>query len=218
MIKAILFDLDGTLLDTLDDLANSVNYALEFSGLSKRSREEIRRFVGNGVQTLMKRALPETHKEDSKAKQIMLEAFSTHYEVHSNDLTAPYYGILEMLETLSLSSYRLAVLSNKPHEALVDLCHKHFNNQFEKVYGAREGVPKKPSSIPLLSLIEEMGLSPQEVIYVGDSEVDIETAKNANVEIIAVNWGFRDDGDLKALAPDKIVSHPDEIVAYVLSK
>lgn len=218
MIKAVIFDLDGTLLDTLDDLTNSVNEALRLENFSLRSKEEVRSFIGNGAQSLLKRALPEAYKNDEIIKQKMLAHFTKHYKVHNNDLTKPYYGILDMLDTLSLSSYRLAILSNKPHEALVYLCEQHFQGRFEKVYGAREGVAKKPSKEPLLNLISEMELQPEQVLYIGDSEVDIETAKSAKVKVLAVTWGFRNKDFLMKKNPDSIVDHPDEIVAYVLSR
>lgn len=217
MIKAVIFDLDGTLLNTIEDLANSVNYALASQGFSTHSLERIRSFVGNGVEMLIKRALPEEYKEDEAVMEKSLGLFSAHYKVHGDDFTKPYFGILDMLETLTLSGYQLAVLSNKPHEPLLMLCDKHFNGIFEKAYGAREGVLKKPAKAPLLNLISELGLLPEEVIYIGDSEVDILTAQNAQVKVLAVTWGFRDEDYLKTYKPDGLLNYPDELVAYLLS-
>lgn len=216
MIKAVIFDLDGTLLDTLQDLADSVNLALASHQLPPRSIEEIRAFVGNGVNTLIRRALPQDLTEEEKIHQKVLDSFMEIYQENKDKTTKLYAGIEDMLETLDLSGYRMAILSNKPHYHLVPICKKYFSYPFAFIYGQREGIPKKPDKISLLSIIDEMGLKKEEVIYVGDSEVDIKTAKNADVKVIAVSWGFRDDKFLKNLMPDALVNHPDELVAYLL--
>ena len=218
MIKAVIFDLDGTLLDTLQDLADSVNLALKTHQLPPRSTEEIRAFVGNGVNTLIKRSLPQDLAEEERIHQKVLDSFMELYQKNKDKTTKPYPGIEDMLETLDLSGYNMAILSNKPHYHLVPICQKYFSYPFAFVYGQREGIPKKPDKSALLSIIEEMGVKKEETIYVGDSEVDIETAKNANVKVVAVSWGFRDDDFLKILRPDALVSHPDELVAYLLEQ
>lgn len=216
MIKAVIFDLDGTLLDTLQDLADSVNLALKTHQLPPRSLEEIRAFVGNGVNTLIKRSLPQDLAEDEKIHQKVLDSFMEIYQANKDKTTKLYPGIEDMLETLALSGYDMAILSNKPHYHLVPICQKYFSYPFAFVYGQREGIPKKPDKNSLLSIIDEMGLKKEEVIYVGDSEVDIKTAKNADVKVIAVSWGFRDYEFLEKLIPDALVTHPDELVAYLL--
>lgn len=215
MIKAVIFDLDGTLLDTLQDLADSVNLALKTHQLPPRSTEEIRAFVGNGVNILIRRALPQDLAEDEKIHQKVLDSFMEIYQENKDKTTKLYPGIEDMLETLALSGYDMAILSNKPHYHLVPICQKYFSYPFAFVYGQREGIPKKPDKISLLSIIDEMGLKKEEVIYVGDSEVDIKTAKNADVKVIAVSWGFRDYEFLEKLMPDALVAHPDELVAYL---
>ena len=215
MIKAVIFDLDGTLLDTLQDLADSVNLALKTHQLPPRSTEEIRAFVGNGVNILIRRALPQDLAEDEKIHQKVLDSFMEIYQENKDKTTKLYPGIEDMLETLALSGYDMAILSNKPHYHLVPICQKYFSYPFAFVYGQREGIPKKPDKISLLSIIDEMGLKKEEVIYVGDSEVDIKTAKNADVKVIAVSWGFRDYEFLEKLMPDALVTHPDELVAYL---
>ena len=216
MIKAVIFDLDGTLLDTLQDLADSVNLALKTHQLPPRSLEEIRAFVGNGVNTLIKRSLPQDLAEDEKIHQKVLDSFMEIYQANKDKTTKLYPGIEDMLETLALSGYDMAILSNKPHYHLVPICQKYFSYPFAFVYGQRKGIPKKPDKNSLLSIIDEMGLKKEEVIYVGDSEVDIKTAKNADVKVIAVSWGFRDYEFLEKLIPDALVTHPDELVAYLL--
>ena len=215
MIKAVIFDLDGTLLDTLQDLADSVNLALKTHQLPPRSTEEIRAFVGNGVNILIRRALPQDLAEDEKIHQKVLDSFMEIYQENKDKTTKLYPGIEDMLETLALSGYDMAILSNKPHYHLVPICQKYFSYPFAFVYGQREGIPKKPDKISLLSIIDEMGLKKEEVIYVGDSEVDIKTAKHADVKVIAVSWGFRDYEFLEKLMPDALVAHPDELVAYL---
>lgn len=215
MIKAVIFDLDGTLLDTLQDLADSVNLALKTHQLPPRSTEEIRAFVGNGVNILIRRALPQDLAEDEKIHQKVLDSFMEIYQENKDKTTKLYPGIEDMLETLALSGYDMAILSNKPHYHLVPICQKYFSYPFAFIYGQREGIPKKPDKISLLSIIDEMGLKKEEVIYVGDSEVDIKTAKNADVKVIAVSWGFRDYEFLEKLMPDALVAHPDELVAYL---
>ena len=184
MKTAILFDLDGTLLNTLEDLKNSVNYALEACGYPTRTLEEIRRFVGNGAENLIIQSVPEG--EQASVPQVLAE-FRKHYVSHSNDLTAPYPGIPEVLAQLG-EKYPMAVVSNKPDKAVKELGKIYFPTLF--ALGETAQYPRKPAPDMLLAAQKELGAD--RFVYVGDSEVDVITAKNAGVPCLTVTWGFRD--------------------------
>lgn len=216
MIKGIIFDLDGTLLDTLEDLANSVNEALAEMQQPLRTLEEVRAFVGNGVKVLTKRALPEEKREDSLLHEQVLAHFTEIYARRKAENTEPYPGILDALETLALTGFKLGVLSNKPDDAVKPLCEKYFGTRFSVLQGTTPEGKKKPDPEGLLKIVEAWALSPSEVIYVGDSEVDIETSKRAGIRCIAVTWGFRDEDYLSSLAPEAMVSDAQELVAYCI--
>ncbi len=184
MKTAILFDLDGTLLNTLDDLKNSVNYALQACGYPTRTLEEIRRFVGNGAENLIFQSVPEG--EQGSVPQVLAQ-FRQHYVIHSNDLTAPYPGIPEVLAQLG-KKYPMAVVSNKPDKAVKELGRIYFPTLF--ALGETPNYPRKPAPDMLLAAQRELGAD--RFIYVGDSVVDVITAKNAGVPCLTVTWGFRD--------------------------
>ena len=187
--KLIIFDLDGTLLNTLSDLHRSVNFALESEGLPGRSIEEIRSFVGNGILNLVQRSVPSGTDEGKTLR--VFEAFKCHYALHSMDSTAAYDGIAELLEKLKASDCRLGVVSNKADAAAKPIIAHYFPDTFDCVVGERDGVRKKPAPDSVLELMRTLGCSPEESVYIGDSEVDILTAKNAGCDFIAVSWGFR---------------------------
>ena len=189
MKTAILFDLDGTLLNTLDDLKNSVNYALEACGYPTRTLEEIRRFVGNGAENLIFQSVPEG--EQGNVPQVLAQ-FRQHYALHSNDLTAPYPGIPEALAQLG-EKYPMAVVSNKPDKAVKELGRIYFPTLF--ALGETTEYPRKPAPDMLLAAQRELGAD--RFIYVGDSEVDVITAKNAGVPCLSVLWGFRDRDEIE---------------------
>ena len=184
MKTAILFDLDGTLLNTLDDLKNSVNYALQACGYPTRTLEEIRCFVGNGAENLIFQSVPDG--EQGNVPQVLAQ-FRQHYVIHSNDLTAPYPGIPEVLAQLG-KKYPMAVVSNKPDKAVKELGRIYFPTLF--ALGETSAYPRKPAPDMLLAAQRELGAD--RFIYVGDSEVDVITAKNAGVPCLTVTWGFRD--------------------------
>ncbi|MBE6564058.1 MAG: HAD family hydrolase [Ruminococcaceae bacterium] len=211
-----VFDLDGTILDTLDDLANSLNHALAHHGYPTRTRTEVRRFVGNGIAKLIARGVPEGTAEE-KTKQVH-ETFTEHYAVHCADNTKPYDGILALLRDLRTEGLKTAVLSNKADYAVQSLCEQYFPSLFDAAAGEKEGIRRKPAPDGVNAVLEAVGIDRGQAVYIGDSEVDIETAKNAGMDCIIVDWGFRDRGFLKDSGADVIVSTPDELKALLLAE
>lgn len=214
--NAVIFDLDGTLLDTLDDLRNAVNYALEQMGFARRSREEVKAFVGNGVAKLMERSVPAGTSPQDTAKALGI--FKSYYASHSKELTAPYPGIPETLKALRNRGCRLAVVSNKFDAAVKDLARDYFPGLMDLAAGENEaiGVPKKPDPTMVLQTLEGLGVSPERAVYVGDSDVDLQTAKNAGLPCISVTWGFRDREFLLQQGATTLISHPRELLELCL--
>lgn len=212
MYKAIVFDLDGTLLDTLDDLADAVGYALRNNGLPPRSLAQVRSFVGNGIVKLMQRAAGEHNADFDK----ILQDFRTYYGEHCRDKTKPYEGITELLQTLKARGVKTAVLSNKADFATKLLAKEYFGGLLELAAGENEaaGIRKKPAPDALFSIMRELGVSKAETAYVGDSEVDIQTARNAGVACISVSWGFKDEAFLLANGATRIARTPAELLRY----
>lgn len=210
-MKGILFDLDGTLLDTLDDLTAAVNVALEEFGYPLRSKAEVRRFVGNGVRRLMEQAVPQgLSGEDFEA---CFQAMRAYYADHNNVHTAPYPGVVEMLKELKNREIPMALVSNKPEGPVADLAGLHFPGIFAVTVGDSPLRERKPAPDMPLYALERLGLSPREAVYVGDSEVDVRTARNAGVPIAAVTWGFRDRELLESLLPEWLVDDTKELLA-----
>lgn len=209
MYKAVIFDLDGTLLDTLDDLASAVNYALSTYSLPQRSREEICSFIGNGAKKLILRA----SENDARSDEI-LESFRLYYKEHSADTTKPYEDVLEMLSSLKEKGIKTAVLSNKPDFLTTALSKKYFGDLIGFAQGEKEheGIPRKPAPDALFSVMETLGVAKEETVYVGDSDVDIKTAKNAGVDCISVTWGFKS----KAFLEENGATHLANTTAQVL--
>ena len=205
-----IFDLDGTLLDTLDDLAASTNYALRACGMGERGKEEVRWFVGNGVKKLMERAVPDGLANPRFEEA--LEAFRQHYLVHGLDRTAPYPEVMEMLAGLKARGKRLAVVSNKFMTATQELCRHFFGDLIEVAIGERPDIRKKPSPDTVMEAIRQLGVSRDGAVYVGDSDVDIATAANSGLPCISVVWGFRDRAFLEAHGGTTFVSHPLELL------
>ena len=206
-----IFDLDGTLLDTLDDLAAAVNYALRSYGMPEHSREEVRRFVGNGVRMLMIRAIP-----DGERNPQFEEVFSTfrqYYLEHSLDRTRPYDGIPEMLARLKQRGCRLAVVSNKFDAATKELCRYFFTDTIEVAVGEHEaeGIRKKPAPDTVNEALSQLGVDRLDAVYVGDSDVDLQTARNAGLPCISVLWGFRDKDFLLANGATTFIISPKEL-------
>ena len=206
-----IFDLDGTLLDTIQDLATSVNYALRQCCMPERTLDEVRRFVGNGVRLLMIRAVPDG--EDNPRFQEAFDIFRSHYLEHSLDTTAPYPGIMEMLQRLKANGKRLAVVSNKFDTATKELIRHFFGNLIEVAIGENEaaGVRKKPAPDTVNEALHQLGVGKENAVYVGDSDVDLQTARNSGLPCISVLWGFRDREFLLENGATTFVQSPDNI-------
>ncbi len=206
-----IFDLDGTLLDTLQDLANSVNYALRQHGMKEHSLDAIRSFVGNGVRLLMERAVPDG--ASNPRFESAFAAFRQHYMQHSLDTTCPYEGIPEVLRELKLRGCRLAVVSNKMMAATQELV-AHFFPEIEVAIGEHEAedIRKKPAPDTVFEALRQLGVGKEDCVYVGDSDVDLATARNAGLPCISVLWGFRDQAFLKANGATTFVAAPHELL------
>ncbi len=207
-----IFDLDGTLLDTLTDLAASTNYALRTHGMPEHTIDEVRRFVGNGVRKLMERAVP-----DGTDNPLFDEAFATfrqYYMEHSLDTTRPYEGVPEMLAALKAKGCHLAVVSNKMMAATQELCRHFFPETIEVAIGENEaeGIRKKPAPDTVIAALRQLGVGEEGAVYVGDSDVDIATARNSNLPCISVLWGFRDRDFLLQHGASTLISAPKELL------
>ncbi|MCI8408920.1 MAG: HAD-IIIA family hydrolase [Lachnospiraceae bacterium] len=211
--ELIIFDLDGTILNTLEDLADSTNYALAANQLPERTMEEIRNFVGNGIRKLIERAVPEGC-EDIKVDKVFAD-FGKHYKEHCADKTRPYEGILELLSELHSKKYHLAVVSNKADFAVQELCETYFQGKFEYVVGERKGIRRKPYPDSVLEVLDKLQINKENAVYVGDSEVDIKTAKNAGIKMICVEWGFRDRAYLMKQGAENFAALPIEIYKFL---
>lgn len=214
MQKAILFDLDGTLLDTLADLRDSLNGALERYGLQPRTTDEVRRFVGNGIAKLVERAIP-AGTEDPLYPAVLAETKRL-YALHCEDQTAPYPDIPFLLNVLSGAGYALGVVSNKPDAQVKRLCKEHFGDLIPVAIGSLEGQALKPEPDALLRAMEELGVTPEQTVYIGDSEVDVETAANTGIPCISVLWGFRDKPVIAEAGGSVFASEPSEIPRLVV--
>jgi len=212
--KAAVFDMDGTLIDSLADMTSSVNRILAGAGYPLRTKDEIRQFVGNGAKLLVRRSLPET-VSDGEAERLF-NLYKKDYQEHLLDETLPYSGIPSLLEKLKAHGIRLAVLSNKPHASAVRICDTLFPGLFEIAWGDRPNVPKKPDPTAVWSALEEMGVSKDKAVYIGDSETDIRTAKNAGLCSVGVLWGFRDEKVLTAEKPNYLCRSIGELEKILL--
>lgn len=210
MYNTYIFDLDGTLLSTLGDLAASCNYALRTNGLPERTIDEVRQFVGNGVKKLMERAIPgglDNYKFDKTYAD-----FRQHYMQHNLDTTKPYDGVMEMLEELRKRGKKVAVVSNKFYAATQELCRHFFGDLVPVAIGEREDIRKKPAPDTVLEAMRQLGVTAERAVYIGDSDVDIDTARNSGMPCISVLWGFRDKEFLLEHGAKTLVSTPEEIL------
>ena len=212
--KIAIFDLDGTILNTIEDLADSLNYALAKNGYKERTVAETQSFVGNGLLMLVKRAIkPETSEEEA---QKVLADLKAYYKIHCADKTKPYEGIPELLKDLKTAGYRLAVVSNKADYAVQILCEQYFPGIFDLAVGERENVQRKPAPDSVNAVLAELGLKKEEAVYIGDSDVDIETAENAGTDSILVAWGFRGAEFLREKGAKNIVFDTEELKSCLL--
>ena len=210
--QTYIFDLDGTLLDTLGDLAASVNYAMRTHGMPEHSVDEVCRFVGNGVRRLMERAVPGGAAHP--AFEAAFATFRRHYMEHSLDTTRPYEGIPEMLQELKRRGRHTAVVSNKFDAATKELCRHFFPDTIDVAVGEHEaeGIRKKPAPDTVMQALSQLGVGQEGAVYVGDSDVDIQTARNSGLPCISVLWGFRDREFLLAHGAETFVSQPSELL------
>ncbi len=203
MIKIAIFDLDGTLLYTLEDLKNSTNYALEYFSFPKRTIEEVRSFIGNGVMNLIKRAVPSGTDKDTIQK--VYKVFKEHYTIHCNDNTHAFPGIIDMLKELKDNGIKTGIVSNKNDEAVKRLADIYFKGLIDIAAGHKEGMEVKPNPDLVNYIIKESNIDKGACVYIGDSDVDYYTAKNAGVKSILVSWGFRDKSTLEVLENADII-------------
>lgn len=213
MIKTVIFDLDGTLLNTLDDLRNGVNIVLRKRGYPERTLDEIRRFVGNGVKKLVERALPEGKSEEEKAA--CLAEFKEAYNQCMAEKTAPFDGICELLKALKAKDIHVAVLSNKHDAAAKALCESYFGSLVDFTLGERPGVPTKPAPDAVFDHLKHFGSAKAETLYVGDTDVDMQTAKAAGLYAVGVSWGFRDKDVIARGGADIIIDSPMELLEVI---
>lgn len=210
MKHAVIFDLDGTLLNTLGDLRAATNHALEVRGLPPHSMEEIRQFVGNGIRLLICRAMPEGTPEAEI--DAALDDFKAYYAAHIHDRTVPYDGIPQLLTALKKRGIQVAVLSNKIDSASQQLIEYFFPGKTDVVFGEHVGVPRKPDPTSCRMVMQQLGVQPEQVLYVGDSGTDMQTAKNAGLYAVGVTWGFRSKEVLLEYGADILVHRPEQIL------
>ncbi len=213
MIEAVIFDLDGTLLNTLDDLTASVNHIFGKYGLPLQETSDVRRNMGNGARYLLSHMMPQG--TDTPGFDGILADYGEYYKMHCKELTAPFPGIMDMLRKLKKAGIRMAIVSNKGDEAVKELASVYFEDLMDSAVGERPGIRRKPEPDSLLAAAAEMGVHKDNILYVGDSEVDHETAKRAGMQCVLVDWGFRDRADLEALRPDYLISAAGELVGIV---
>jgi len=211
--KAVIFDLDGTLLNTLDDLHASVSYALNVLSLPPRTQDETRLAVGDGIGNLIARSIE--GGKNSPCFEECLSLFSDYYQKHSAIRTAPYPEILPLLTVLRQKGILIGVVSNKIDSAVQALTHRYFEGLIDCAVGEREGVRRKPAPDSLLHCLEALGIPPENALYIGDSEQDVLTAQNAKVPCLSVTWGFRDKSTLLASGGRAFVDTPSDILSYL---
>ena len=213
--KLVVFDLDGTLVNSLTDLAIATNKGLEEAGLPQHTVDEYRYFVGNGRDMLVRRAMGEFSADD-KRRDTVRRVFDSYYAEHCNDNTTAYDGCAEMLRTLSDSGVMTAVLSNKPDEFVLRILNKLYpGHHFTAMWGKKHEFPPKPDGTSLKAMLESLNVSQRDCLYIGDSDVDVFTAQNGGVDMIGVEWGFRGREELISAGADAVVSEPSEITEYL---
>lgn len=216
MYKACIFDLDGTLTDTLDSLTYSVNKTLEEMGLSSITRDECRRFVGDGARKLMERALKTSGDKELARIEEGMEVYGRVFKENCTYHVRPYDGVVSMLQKLKTRGIRLAVLSNKPHQQAVDVVETFFGKEmFDRIQGQCDALPKKPDPAGVFYILEALGVKPEEGIYMGDSDVDMQTGKAAGMLTIGAGWGFRSKELLEQTGADATIDHAEELLKFL---
>ena len=207
--SCVIFDMDGTVLDTLEDLTNAVNFSLAHFGMPVRSAAQVRRFLGNGARRLMEQAAPEGI--EAELFESLLLWYKEYYDKNCLVKTAPYKGIPELLKELRRNGCKTALVSNKPDTAARELAEKCFGGLLDYAVGQRDDVPRKPAPDMVRLCMDKLGASAKDCVYVGDSEVDVLTAKNSGIECVAVTWGFRDEDELLAAGAVSLAHSVDEL-------
>lgn len=207
--RLAVFDMDGTILNTLGDISASVNFALRAEHMPERTMAEIRSFAGNGVRRLIELSVPSDASQE--ACERVYNAFAEHYRLHCADATAPYSGIVDLLSRLRAKGMHTAVVSNKPDDAVKALCARYFNGLFDEAVGVCAGVRPKPCPDAVCGVLDELHIERAEAVYIGDTEVDAATAENAGIDFIAVDWGFRERPLLEKQRAQLIASTADEL-------
>lgn len=216
MKKLAIFDLDGTLLNTIKDLGEAVNYALDRNGFHTHSVASYPYFVGNGVKRLIERALPEDARKKSSVVNTMLKDFKQYYNEHNTDRTKPYDGIPELLQELLDSGVQLAVASNKYQQATLKIINHFFPDiPWVAIQGQQEGIPVKPDPSIIFMILSQAKIAKQDTIYIGDSGIDMETARRACIDSIGVTWGFRPVKELKEYHANTIINRPQDIIPII---
>ncbi len=213
MYQLAIFDMDGTILDTLEDLKLAINYALHVEGFPERSIDEVRRFVGNGIVKLVERAVPE--RASASDKRNVHEAFDHFYKVHSKDHTRAYEGIPEVIKNLRAAGVRTACVSNKPDYGVQALVKEYFPGLFDFSVGGREGIALKPAPDSVYEVLKELCIPKSSAVYIGDSDVDLKTAENAGLDAIAVLWGFRDREFLISHGAKVFAEKPEDLFSLI---
>ncbi len=216
-VTHIVFDLDGTLLNTIEDLAAAGNHTCKLHGWPTFTIDQYRYKVGNGMLKLVERFMPAEYAGDSRMFEQILAEFRAYYAEHKEDHTAPYPGIIDMLDELRAEGLTLAVLSNKDHAAAAPLVQRYFGDRFALVQGHIAAFPPKPEAPVTLHTLEQLGATPEHTLYVGDSNVDVATGHNAGIRAVGVTWGFRGRAELEAAGADYLADAPADIVTLVRS-
>ncbi len=211
----VIFDLDGTLLNTLEDLKDGVNYVMRQNCYPERTLEEVRHFVGNGIRKLMERAVPENVKGETFER--VFEEFRSFYTAHCQEKTCAYEGIVSLLQELKKQGIALAIVSNKNHAAVCELNEIYFKEYIQVAIGQRDGIRKKPAPDTVLQALKELGKEKETALYVGDSEVDYQTAWNTGMDCVLVTWGFRTVEELSEFKPYAFISKPEELLRVIFT-
>lgn len=213
--NAIIFDLDGTLVDSINDLANAMNHVLRTMNLPTHDTQQYKFFVGNGIRKLVERALPDTERTSANI-ELCYQKMICYYREHCFDCTTPYEGISELLDFLRHEQFRICILSNKADELAKKIAEKLFpKGTFDIVRGALPTVPRKPDPTAAIDITKQLGIAPNNMLYIGDTNIDIATAKGASMFAVGCTWGFRSRAELEAAHADLIIDHPQELITFL---